>query len=225
MATARNLHPETATAWTVTLLYQDADLTVSRPAFLMNGNTDTVTFVNNSAVPLTLVFAANPPGGSNDAFFNLPTWPNLVLAANGGSSGALRPQDVYAAVNYTVYANGGMIGDAAGYAIQSGTPAQGSTPALYGPLYVTVNGTTCTPATVVVPLGGFIQFYSTDGLKHTPNWTNAANPFPGLTTVYPQGNSLSQPYHETLPVNTFPYTMGAGFSATGGGGTVKVKPS
>lgn len=218
MATARNINLEPETVHAVTLEYINGVLTVSAHAFNINGYTDAVTFTNsaNSTATITLVFAANPPGGTTPALFTFPTYPNLTLAP-GATSASLSPQYLNGGVNYTVQVNGTQVGEI--YGVESGSPTT-----YYGPMVVRVSGTTCTPQTVVVPYHGTILFYSTDGLSHPITWgTNAGNPFPGLTTVYPQGNPGNSPRTETLPVNDFPYTMGAGLTATGGGGTVKVK--
>lgn len=219
MATARNINFEPETVHAVTFQYVNGVLTVSGTTFNMNGMTDGVTFTNsaNSTATITLVFAANPPGGTTPALFTFATYPNLALAP-GATSPTLSPQYLNGAVNYTVQVNGTQVGDI--YAIASGSSQTG-----YGPVVVTVNGTACTPETVVVPYQASILFYSTDGLKHTISWgPNAGNPFPGLTTVYPQGSPAERAYTETLPVNNFPYTMGPGFILGGGsGGTVKVK--
>ncbi len=174
MATARNINFAPEIVHAVTFQYVNGVLTVSGPTFNMNGTTDTVTFSNsaNSTATITLVFAANPPGGSTPPLFTFAGYPNLVLAP-GATSAALAPQYLNGAVNYTVQVNGTQVGDI--YGIASGSSQTG-----YGPVVVTVNGTTCTPETVVVPYQATILFYSTDGLKHTITWgPNAGNPVPG----------------------------------------------
>jgi hypothetical protein len=93
-----------------------------------------------------------------------------------------------------------------------------------GPLFVTVSGTTCTPQTVAIPLQGSIEYYSIDGLSHTITWNTAnGNPFTGLSKIYPLANPETKPYTTNSPVNPYGYTMGPGTTATGGGGTVKIK--
>ncbi len=97
----------------------------------------------------------------------------------------------------------------------------------YGPLFVTVNGTTCTPQTIVVPLQGSVEYYSTDGLTHDITWnTSNGNPFTGLIESLSDWPLPSdQGLHNCLAVNPYGYQMGPGTTATGGGGTVKVKGS
>ena len=216
MATARNLHPEEAAAIkTVTFEYVNGVLTVLSPVVLMSA-TDQIAIGNSpsSTASITLVFAANPPGVANPPGASLFSHlANPLTLAPGVGTGLMTPSVSNGAVNYIVQVNGTQVGDT--YAIQVGS----------GPLYVTVNGTTCTPQTVVVPYQGAIEFFSTDGANHSITWNaNAGNPFPGLTTIYPTlNNPPTKPYQETLPVNNFTYTVGPSPIATGGSGTVKVK--
>jgi len=212
MATARNIFPEAeAVLNTVTFTYINNTLSVSMPAVKMAA-TDQIVFGNSpsSSAAIQLVFAANPPGVSNPG----PVLFNNVTLSPGQGTGNLTPPVANGSVNYTVLVGGVVVGDV--YAVQVGN----------GPLFVTVNGTTCTPQTIAVPLQGSVEYYSTDGLTHTITWnTSNGNPFTGLAKVYPLANPQTKAYTTASPVNPYGYQMGPGTTATGGGGTVKIKSS
>jgi hypothetical protein len=211
MATARDIFPEAEAAlYTVTFTYINNALSVTIPAVKMAA-TDQIIFGNSpsSSAAIQLVFAANPPGVSNPP--GSPLFNNVTLSP-GQNTGNLTPLNANGSVNYTVLVGGAVVGDV--YAVQVGN----------GPLFVTVNGTTCTPQTIVVPLQGSVEYYSTDGLTHDITWnTTNGNPFPGLSKVYPLPNPQTKVYTTASPVNPYGYTMGPGTTATGGGGTVRVR--
>jgi hypothetical protein len=213
MATARDIFPESAVVlYTVTFTYINNNLSVTMPAVKMAG-TDQIVFGNSpsSSAAIQLVFAANPPGVANPPG---PVLFNNVTLSPGQGTGNLTPLNPNGSVNYTVLVGGVAVGDV--YAVQVGN----------GPLYVTVNGTSCSPQTAVIPLGGSIEFYSIDGINHTITWNAAnGNPFPGLGNIYLLANPLTKAYTTNDPVNPYAYTIGAGFTATGGGGTVKIRPA
>jgi len=217
MATARNIYPEAAVNYSVTVTCVGGVATVDNMAVLMN-STDTITFYNssNSDSRIEIVFAQNPPG--------VPNPPGPVLFNNGDSiilnpgqnSGNLSPEANNGSVNYTIWTYPGGVDAGDTYSVQVGN----------GPLYVTAKSANSTviftPPTVRVPIGGTIQFFSVDILNHAIPWKNNNNPFTKpapLTTTYPLGNS--QAYTDTAGTGDYPYS-GTSVAATGGGGTVKV---
>jgi hypothetical protein len=208
MAAARHI-PRTEAVWPITFLYNGTTLTVSTPAIIIAPG-DEVNFANSpsSTAAINITFAANPPGVINPpgpALFS-----NITGLQPGATDGLATPSGVNGSVNYKVTAGGQTFGP---YAIQAGT----------GPLYVTINNSNSAPDPVLIPVGGTLKMYSTDGNTYNPLTWTPSNPFttpaPGLTQVNPGASNnlaytdtpkLSVPYTYNFPVQSPKEGLGTG---------------
>jgi hypothetical protein len=207
MAAARVIPREEAVR-TITYDYNGSTLTVSAPA-IMIGSTDQVNFSSslNSTGPIVITFAANPPVPNPPG----PTLFNNITLLRGETIGQV-PQAANGSVNYTATAGGQTFGP---YAIQVGA----------GPLYVQINNSNTIPDPAVIPKGGTLEMYSTDGVTYGISWPSTGDPFPtpppGLTTVNP-GVSNNIPYTETSKVAIYAYSLAVLDKLGIGGGKVIV---
>ena len=207
MATA-HVTPKEDLVWDIDFNYDGSTLTVS-PQALVVGATDEVNFSNspNSTATITITFAANPPGVANPP--GPVQFPNISLTP--GQTIGMVPLHPNGSVNYTVSVNGATVEET--YAIQVGN----------GPLYVQITDSNSTPDPAVIPLGGTLEMYSTDGNTYNLTWPATGNPFPkpapGLTTVnhsvasnivYTESKNKVATYEYNFPVHKTTLGVGTG---------------
>jgi hypothetical protein len=212
MATARVI-PKAATDWPIDIVYVDStsQLTVS-PAGIIIGADDTITFNNNSAnATITITFEPNPPGPT---LFEPSLTPDIDAGTSYSPEG---PLAAAGSVNYYVTVGSVTFGP---YAIQVGTTSAST-------LYVQVANGECTPGSVSIPKGGWLEMFSTDGENYGIEWTITGNPLPGLTEVHSgvsnPGNGPFQNPPSGGPIGPiFAYGL-KDDTESGGGGTIKVQ--
>jgi len=223
MATARNVYPEPAVSYEVTITLTNGEVTVDNEAVLMQ-STDTITF-NNSASSdgaIQLIFALNPPSTVPPGTTPPPPGPVMFSSITlnpGQDSGPLTPQvpvlNPNGSVNYTIWSAGVDVGDV--YAVQVGN----------GPLYVSAKSSATivafTPQEVRIPVGGTIEFYTVDGTDWDLDW-QPANPFTQpapLDEIFGLLDTRTKTYTDTGGQGVYTYAPGPNPGAMGGGGTVK----
>jgi hypothetical protein len=165
-----------------------------------------VTFTNNSGVPINITFEPNPI---------TPTVFNDINNLGNGLSDTQLPQVANGTVNYFVNPVGGNSVDP--YAIQVGIG-----PMKIQVVYDSANAVAlCTPDPVAIPYAGTLEMDSGDGNSYSVTWKNNVDPFAPnnpLTTVdnTPHTEDLSALVGYTYTVQKTPPPIKQGTGRGGG---------
>jgi hypothetical protein len=165
-----------------------------------------ITFNNNSGATISVQFVANPVYPNQIVFNDIPNFLN-------GTSNYQTPQVANATVNYNIVAGGVTHGP---YAIQVGI----------GPMYVSVSylngGPQCTPGTVAIPPGGWLEMVATD-YTYNVGWTNIGDPFTPPLNSIAVGVANNVPHQASSALLEYNYTLVKYPElADGGGGGGKI---